>query len=318
VKLVEHTFTLHAESGLGNKPFPDWLGLVLSRVHGTMQDTVRMGFLRSSRAPGRPSKGILASSEVRYLGHTGTSDDSTILRFGAPKFGDAAPQLFDQKLFWEEGPSPDDTAFDLFGDILKDVRAKASDSPRFDHPMLRRIAAYETVFKKGLSSISIGGDRLSINNPPTLDTAVSAAARTLWISTPPSERTRLCGKLNMLTVDRRLLGLVLEDGTPVQAVWTGEEFTSLADFLAKDIVIEGLAVYRPSGRLLRIDAESLREASAKDSFFSKLPLPSKRAAASVRAISRSSGSSGFSAIHGIWSDAPATDDEFADAVEQLS
>ncbi|MCF7734645.1 MAG: hypothetical protein K9N23_23380, partial [Akkermansiaceae bacterium] len=44
-------------------------------------------------------------------------------------------------------------------------------------------------------------------------------------------------------------------------------------FVDKDVVIEGLAVFRPSGRLLRIDADAIDAAGSRDWYFSTLPRP---------------------------------------------
>jgi hypothetical protein len=77
----------------------------------------------------------------------------------------------------------------------------------------------------------------------------------------------------MLGVSRKVMGLYLEDGTPVTALWNADDFAGLAGFLDKDVVLEGLAVFRPSGRLLRIDADAIDAAGSRDSYFSTLPLP---------------------------------------------
>jgi hypothetical protein len=97
--------------------------------------------------------------------------------------------------------------------------------------------------------------------------------RQLRKQTPPSRRVRLCAKLDLRGVSRKVMGLYLEDRTPVTALWNADEFAGLAGFLDKDVVIEGLAVFRPSGRLLRIDADAIARAGAVDSYFSTLPLP---------------------------------------------
>lgn len=47
---VERTFRLEAKEGLGAKLRPELIGPVMSYLHGTLQDTVRMGFSHSTRA----------------------------------------------------------------------------------------------------------------------------------------------------------------------------------------------------------------------------------------------------------------------------
>jgi hypothetical protein len=127
----------------------------------------------------------------------------------------------------------------------------------------------------------------------------------------------MCGRLDSLTVSRHVLGLYLEDGTAVTAVWTNEGFVDLANFLDKQIVIEGLAEFRPSGTLLRVDADAIRDASAGDSSFSTLPLPEVRrnyqkAAATVRP-----GQKPYASIFGLIP-GDESDEVFAVAVAELN
>lgn len=127
----------------------------------------------------------------------------------------------------------------------------------------------------------------------------------------------MCGRLDSLTVSKRVLGLYLEDGNPVTAVWTSRGFVNLADFLDKQIVIEGLAEFRPSGTLLRVDADAIRDASAGDSSFSTIPMPEvhrnyQKAAATVRP-----GQKPYASIFGLIP-GEESDEVFAAAVAELS
>ena len=117
-------------------------------------------------------------------------------------------------------------------------------------------------------------------------------------------------------MSKRVLGLYLEDGTAVTAVWTIEGFVDLATFLDKQVVIEGLAEFRPSGTLLRVDADAIRDAGAGDATFSTLPLPEVRrnyqkAAATVRP-----GQKPYASIFGLIP-GEESDEEFAAAVAEL-
>ncbi len=313
MNLIEHTFELRGKEGLGAKPRPELIGPVLTNLHGTLLDTVRMGFLRSSRTPGRIPHGLKLATDVRYLGHTEGPKQATVLRFEVPRFVDAAPELFEQAHFWDIGPKPDETAFDLLSRALVDVRCMAKDSARFDHALLNRFARFRRVLGHGLDVIALN----DANTPSQIDAELSDAAESLYRQTPPPRRVRISGRLDMLGVSRRVLGLLLEGRTAVNAVWTGERFTDLAKYLDHQVVIEGIAQFRPSGSLLRIDAESIDEASADDLFFSTLPLPEiqtdYQAMVSSSRPSQSPYSSIFGTIRG-----DESDDEFAAAVEELS
>lgn len=270
IHLVERTFELRGTSGLGAEPRPQLVGSLLAGLHDTLVDSVRMGFLHASRTRGRIPRGLEAAADVRFVGMEGSGDDVTKLHFRVARFGDVAAELFGQRQLWDDGPQPEQTAFDLLALSLSDVRNRQSDSSRYDHSLLNRFARYRSTLRHGVDSIRIDG---ADTGKARIDSALVAAAESLRQQTPTSRRVRLCGKLDMLGVSRKVMGLCLEDGTLVTALWNTEDFAGLAGFLDKDVVIEGLAVFRPSGRLLRIDADAIDAAGSRDSYFSTLPLP---------------------------------------------
>lgn len=315
MKLIERTFELSGPEGLGAKPRPELIAPVLGRVRETLLDSVRMGFLHSSHARGRVPVCLQRAAEVRFLGHAGGKGDSTLLRFEVPEFGSVAAELFEQGQLWNSGPKPEQTAFELLAESLRDVRKQAKNSDRFDHALLRRFASYRHLLKRGLNSIALPD--ANITEQESIDEPLSAAAENLVRDTPPARRVRLSGRLDLLGVSKRLMGLFLEDGASITAVWAAEGFVDLASFLDKQVVIEGLAEFRPSGALLRVDADAIRDAGAGDASFSTLPLPEVRrnyqkAVATVRP-----GQKPYASIFGLIP-GEESDEEFVAAVAELS
>jgi len=312
IHLVERTFELHGPSGLGAEPRPELVGPVLAGLHTTLVDSVRMGFLHASRMRGRLPRGLEAAAAVRFIGMDGRGDNLTRLHFRVARFGDVAAELFEQRQLWEDGPQPEQNAFDLLGLSLSDVRNQRTDSSRFDRGLLNRFAKYRTALKRGVESIRIEG---ATSEHARIDPELVDAAEQLRQHTPPSRRVRLCGKLDMMGVSRKVMGLYLEDGTLVTALWNADDFAGLAGFLDKDVVIEGLAVFRPSGRLLRIDADAIDAAGARDSYFSTLPLPGAvDYTATVRARP---GDSAYKDLLGMIP-GEESDEEFLKALEEIS
>lgn len=309
IHYLDRTFELRGPNGLGAAPRPELVGPVLTKLHDTLIDSVRMGFLHSSRTRGRIPKGLQAAADVRFLGMEGSGDKATTLHFRVPRFGDVAAELFEQRQLWEDGPQPEQTAFDLLGLSLGDVMARAEDSSRFDQGLLNRIASYRTALKRGLDSIHVQG---GTGEGVRLDSGLVDAADSLRQQTPPARRVRLCGKLDMLGVSRKVMGLFLEDGSLVTALWNADEFAGLSGFLDKDVVLEGLAVFRPSGKLLRIDADAIAAAGARDSYFSNMPLPGK---AEGQPWTRP-GTSPYKELLGMLP-AEESDEEFAKAVREF-
>jgi hypothetical protein len=315
VKLLERKFELRGPEGLGAKPRPELIGPVLGRVHATLLDSVRMGFLHSSHARGRIPLCLERAADVRFIGHAAGQNDSTILRFEVPEFGSVAEELFDQGQLWNSGPKPEQTAFDLLAASLRDVRKMAKNSERFDHALLRRFASYRHLLRRGLSSIAL--PEANVSDTERIDEPLSAAAESLFRETPLARRVRLCGRLDLLGVSKRVMGLYLEDGTPLTAVWTTEGFVDLANYLDKQVTIEGLAEFRPSGTLLRVDADAIREAGAGDASFSTLPLPEVRRNYQKVAATVRPGQKPYASIFGLIP-GEESDEEFATAVEELS
>jgi hypothetical protein len=318
VKAVERSFRLEAPEGLGKKPRPELIGPVLARLHATLRDSVRMGFLHSSRARGRIPEALKRAAEVRYVGHRADEDQSTVLRFEAVPFGSAAPELFGQRLLWEEGPSEDQTAFELFAASLVDVAAQRRESSRFDLGLLQRIGKYGKIVsaKGGLRRIALPDVQTSTS--AHIDAAVVQAAKELAAATPRSRRVRVVGRLDLLGVSQRVMKLVLDRQTVVTAVWSSEkEFTDLKDFLDRDVVIEGPAVFRPSGTLLRVDADAIASSTSADEFFRKVPEPILERDYAKLARPRPGEKPGFAQILGIIP-AEESDEEFERALEELS
>jgi hypothetical protein len=314
---VERSFRLEAQSGLGAKPRPELIGPVLTHLHDTLQDTVRMGFLHTSRARGRISASIKAAADVRYLGHSAEGDDVTVLRFEVAPFGKVAADLFSQTQLWEDGPQPEETAFELLAAALEDVGSRRGESSRFDPGMLRRIGSYRKLFgKDGLSSIVLPD--VTLHKSGRLDAAVVQSARELTHATPQPRRVRVAGRLDLMGASQGVLKLHVATGGIVTAIWEGEEaLEQFAPFFNKDVVCEGLGVFRPSGTLLRIDADALAPASERDEFFRYAPVAEANTDLARSARLRSGEPSVYSSFLG--SIPPEeSDEEFAAAVDALS
>ena len=261
---------MEAPEGLGRYPRPEFIGPLLTHLPETLQDAVRMGFLNSSRATGRISDALKAAAQVRFVGVEADGANATVLTFRVPRFGEAAPELFAQGHMWDDGPAADATAFDLLGLAVRDVAARKENSMHFDQPLLHRVSGYETLLNRGISRISIdtalGGDH------PSIDHNVAAIARELSRVTPPSRRVRVTGRLDLMGASQGVLKLHVRAGQIITALWSGlEPLECFREHFNRDVVLEGTGVFRPSGTLLRIDADALVPATQQGEFFRDAP-----------------------------------------------
>ena len=229
-----------------------------------------MGFLHSSRARGRVRAALKDAADVRFIGHEGSGSDITVLHFELPPFGIAAAEFFQQPMLWEDQPNPDDTAFELFGAALNDVAARSADSSRYDRPFLDRIGRYGRMLKRGIHRVSLVDTALT--KTARIDADVVSAAAELTAVTPSVQRARVAGRLDLMGASQSVLKIEVRPGEVVTALWDSDEpIENYRELFNKDVVLEGLAVFRPSGTLLRIDADLIVPASTQADFFRQVP-----------------------------------------------
>ena len=314
---VERSFRLEANEGLGARPRPDLIGPVLTHLHTTLQDTVRMGFLHSSRARGRMPSMLKAASQVRFVGHSAAGASATLLHFEVATFGSAAAEMFRQQRLWDDGPDPEQTVFELLGASLADVAARRKDSSRFDTGLLRRFASYRRMFGPDNLQRIVLADA-NVTEVGQLDSALVHAATELSAATPSPHRVRLAGRLDVLGASQGILKLEVRPGVVVSAVWEGEaSVDTLKEYFNCDVVIEGQAIFRPSGTLLRVDAQAIAGATSKDDFFRAVPTGVVVQDFSRIARLRPGEASAYARILGRIP-AEESDDEFIAAVEAMS
>lgn len=299
--MVHHELILRGPNVQAGHPRPEAIAQVLWFVGPAVQESVCMRFRNTSVIRGRRPEWFRRSVDVRFVDVTAGPDDSTVLHFEAPRFGEAAEELYKQKpLFEDVRPKQEDTGFDLFADVLADIRKKAEDSLRFDAKLLGQVSKFKRYpSKRGVESIAISGDRLQ-EHPAILDEAVSLLAEELSRATPPPCRGRIAGKLDMIRDHDNVFKLMLGQTKTVRGVWTRQDMSTLRDLFGKDVAVEGEAVFRASGNLLRIDADAIRPATDADNYFRTLPLPVRRANVPRAFLRPQTSSAGAAAAFGKW------------------
>lgn len=277
-----------------------------------------MGFLHSSRPNGRIRGSLKAASEVRFVGHSAPSNETTVLRFEVPQLGEVASEWFQQTLLWDEGPKPDQTSFELLVGAVTDIKHRKKESSRFDTGLLRRVSSYRHMLKRGINSIWMPDTIHAINDYPAIDDSTVNAASELSANTPPSRRVRIAGRLDVMGASQALLKVDLKPGVFVTALWQGTlPVDCLHEFFNRDVVVEGNGIFRPSGSLLRIDADAISPATAQDELFRKIPEPLVLRDYDSKVRLRPGERSPYERIFGSIP-AEESDEEFAAAVERFS
>ena len=118
----------------------------------------------------------------------------------------------------------------------------------------------------------------------------------------------------MVRYSTRSFGLLLDDGQEVRGVLSEKDPELLQKYLGREITIFGKAVYRPSGTLLRIDAQEILDTVEGRSAFSVVPPAFTRQPKQERKTQ--SNKVGVSAFFGSWP-GDETDDELLAALGEL-
>jgi hypothetical protein len=246
------------------RPDPEPVGSVLRRMKNLAIDSVGMGFRGSSRIRGRRPGWMRRASDVRFVGISAGTEESTLLHFLAPRFGDVADEVYRQGRLFSTIPRQNDTAFDIMGDIVTDVAKNLRDSDRFDVRVLQHLESFkEPLFQNGVDEIAITGGRLPPKRPPIINSTVADIATSLYRETPAPVRARVMGHLDMIRASDKVFTLNLKDGQRVRGIWLGATVTALKDHYDQDVVVNGMITFRPSGTVLRFDAEAMRAVFGK-------------------------------------------------------
>ena len=130
-------------------------------------------------------------------------------------------------------------------------------------------------------------------------------------------RARVVGTLDMLRASTNSFGVVLENGQEVRGVLAEGGVEQFADLLKQEVLVLGKCVYRPSGRLLRMDAESVAPATGESKIWSRIP-ESSFARTDTAGLRKAQGpKSGLAAIIGQWP-GDETDEEINAELAALS
>jgi hypothetical protein len=261
-----------------------------------LRQSIAMAVSGRSAVTGRPPKWLVAASDFRFYGIEGDTD--TILHFEAPTLGEAAEELYRQQEFWPTRPKPEATGFDIARDMLRDVSAGNENSDRFDLQILNRLVRFEGVLDKTFQALVLE-EPTAARASVVLDRSMLDTVHRLKHETPKPRTVRVAGKLDMIRASTRSFALHLDDGQEVRGVLLEGEMEELASLFGQRALVHGKAVYRPSGTVLRIDADEIRSGANEPGFWSQIPGPLDRAL-QPREFRTARGKQGVSAFFDTW------------------
>jgi hypothetical protein len=289
---------------------------VLTELAGVLLDATR-GALRQrvegrSTARGAVPAWLQAAADFDVIGFEA---GSTVLVIEAKSLSDVAPSLFAQRELFEPIDSSE-SAFGLMEQTLALAANGRSDSDLFDQPLLSTFRRFERVLSSGFSSIELTNGKPG-RAPLIIDCDSIEAVDHLIRSTPSPQRARVAGTLDTIRHSDRMFTLLVEGGKAVKGIAEDIAAEQLAGLFGQSVVVSGTAVFRASGTLLRIEAETIEPAGSDTQIWARVPTPLFRIM-DVGSLRQPQGPrSGVNAVVGRWP-GDETDEEIAAALRELS
>ncbi len=286
-------------------------GLLLSQLERTVRPCVRMALTGRSMHVGQPPQWMRSAWDFRALGFD-HRDGDTILHVAAPTLGDAAPRVFEQQSLWQDSVRPTETALDLFGKLVADVRSQASSSDSYDEPLLQRLSSWHGLFQTKVSAIRLPTSSF-MSSGAQLDESVVTGAKTLSSRIPAPRQVRLVGKIDMVRWSTRSMAIRVEDGTEYRCAVVGEDIGELGQYGDKEVTVIGKAIYRPTGTVLRLDVQQILETTVGREAYSLIPVSfeSRHEPDRTKQTSRR----GLSVVFGSWPGEESDEDLLASLAE---
>ena len=233
---------------------------------------------------------------------TGLTAGSAVIEMEAPtlqevdavKFGDDGQRSFFEEIDQGFG---DQTAVDLFGEVLASVVERDADEVVADRALLDTCARFARIAGDGIDGVRLDGLRGRVE-PLVISRDHVPQIELLRDETPSPQAARVAGTLDTISASRSDVILKLKDGTKVPARMEDHNPDALRALFGKAVVVSGMAHYRPSGRLLMVDVEAIGVAGAGDHLFDAAPVARKRLPVAAPVVQDDS--SGVSAFFGTW------------------
>lgn len=190
------------------------------------------------------------------------------------------------------------------------------DSDLFDEALLGKFEGFGDVLSREITAIEFTNDLPGGRPGVTINAERLASVQRLRRETPPEQRVRLAGWLDAIRHSDRMFTLKLETGATLRGVAEGIAPEVLAGLFGKKAVVSATAFFRPSGKVLRLEADHIEPAGDNFSFWSVEPRPLWGAA--EPSLRQPQGPrSGINAIIGQWP-GDESDEEIARALRDLS
>lgn len=234
---------------------------LLTLIIDGSQRALRMRTQGRSTARGTLPRWISAASnmEVQIL------EGSTVLEIDAPTLLEADPEEFRQRDLFPE-IDPELTGVDYLSQSLGAATGgRGENADLYDKPLLEMFRQFNHVFQHGITSVSIEGrthhrlNAVRIRQPSLLRIAE------LELKIPAPQEVVLAGQLDTIRHSDRTFALVSPSTSErIRGIAESEQRDRLQSLWGTKVVVAGVAHFTSEGKVLRLEARSIREAVERD------------------------------------------------------
>ena len=310
---MEREVVLKASREYGTRLPSEPVGWLLVRLPEVVLRTVRMRLEGRSTVRGVRPEWLRGAADIRVVDVSG-ADDAHIV-FDCPRLGEGASELYEQRELWTAKPDPDLTGIDLVGDVVHELRREDRDSSLLDRGLLRGVRSLSNAVGNGFTDIALPGT--PSGEAAEIDRGVIQTAESFLRETPRPEKVRVSGQLDMVRASTSAFALALGTGDELAGILLDRDVRSIRDLLGKPVIVEGTAVFRPSGNVLRVEASAVHEADDVSGIWSRVPRARPPAIERAELVQRQGPRSGVAAVRGAWP-GDESDEEIARILEEIS
>jgi hypothetical protein len=250
---------------------------------------------------------------------TGLDPGSVVVALEAPSMASALPEQFGPghqiPLFAEPQTIIDteSTAVDLFAGVLGAIVSGDRDRVVADRALLDTCVRFARAAGDGFEGVQLEGVS-GYPSPLIVRRQDVAKIELLRDETPGPRAVRVVGTLDTISATQSNIVIRLASGETVAARLDEHDPETLKSLFDSRVVLSGLALFRPSGKLLVIDVEHLGPARDTDALFASLPVAAPTRP--VASLLPQDASDGVASFFDTWP-GDETDDELLAALDAI-
>lgn len=273
---------------------------------------VRMRVEGRSAAPGPRSSWLTGAADFELLP---LESGSTVVPIDAAPLAASAPERFAQFNFLEVDPRR--SALSLLEESLEQALCGNEEAELFDQSLLQRFGGLSRVLTDGVERIEITSEEPRGVERVAISSESLTRVERLFRKTSPPQRVRIGGQLDTIRHSDRMFTLILGTGESLKGVAEGVAGEQLASLFGKDVIVQGRAYFRPSGKVLRVEAEEIAQAEGDLEPWSRAPQPLLAGIDPRSLVAEQGPRSGLNAIYGRWPGDESAE-ELTAALEEIS